>query len=178
MLEEAAAGADVILAIGNCAAFSGLAGADPNPTLARGVADVLSGPDLDKVINVPGCPPIPEVISGVVATYLALKAGIVSEIPLDDLRRPKAFYASSVHDTCPRLPHYESGEFALTFDDEGARNGHCLYLLGCAGPQTRNACTSMKWNQGTSFPMFSGHGCIGCSEPNFWDRPGGLYGIV
>jgi len=178
MLEEAAAGADVILAIGNCAAFSGLAGADPNPTLARGVADVLSGPDLDKVINVPGCPPIPEVISGVVATYLAMKAGIVSEIPLDDLRRPRGFYASSVHDTCPRLPHYESGEFALTFDDEGARNGHCLYLLGCAGPQTRNACTTMKWTQGTSFPMFSGHGCIGCSEPNFWDRPGGLYGIV
>jgi len=24
-------------------------------------------------------------------------------------------------------------------------------------------------NDGTSFPIESGHGCIGCSEPNFWD---------
>ena len=23
--------------------------------------------------------------------------------------------------------------------------------------------------------MYSGHGCLGCSEPNFWDRPGGFY---
>ena len=30
-------------------------------------------------------------------------------------------------------------------------------------------CTT-KWNQGTSFPIGSGHGCIGCSEPNFWDK--------
>ena len=28
----------------------------------------------------------------------------------------------------------------------------------------------MKWNNGTSFPIESGHGCIGCSESNFWDN--------
>ena len=27
----------------------------------------------------------------------------------------------------------------------------------------------MKWNDGTSFPIEAGHGCLGCSEPNFWD---------
>ena len=32
----------------------------------------------------------------------------------------------------------------------------------------------MKWNDGTSFPIEAGHGCIGCSEPGFWDK-GGLY---
>jgi hydrogenase small subunit len=32
----------------------------------------------------------------------------------------------------------------------------------------------VKWNNGTSFPIEAGHGCIGCSEPNFWDR-GGFY---
>ena len=31
-----------------------------------------------------------------------------------------------------------------------------------------------KWNDGVSFPIQSGHGCIGCSEPNFWDK-GGFY---
>ena len=25
------------------------------------------------------------------------------------------------------------------------------------------------WNEGVSFPIGSGHGCIGCSEDNFWD---------
>jgi hydrogenase small subunit len=39
---------------------------------------------------------------------------------------------------------------------------------------TYNACASLKWNGGVSFPIQSGHGCIGCSEPQFWDR-GGLY---
>ena len=28
----------------------------------------------------------------------------------------------------------------------------------------------MKWNDGTSWPVESGHGCIGCSEPGFWDK--------
>ena len=27
----------------------------------------------------------------------------------------------------------------------------------------------MKWNGGVSFPIQSGHGCIGCSEENYWD---------
>jgi hydrogenase small subunit len=39
---------------------------------------------------------------------------------------------------------------------------------------TYNACATVKWNQGTSFPIESGHGCIGCSEPGFWDF-GGFY---
>jgi hydrogenase small subunit len=39
---------------------------------------------------------------------------------------------------------------------------------------TYNACASLKWNGGVSFPIQSGHGCIGCSEAGFWDR-GGLY---
>jgi hydrogenase small subunit len=32
----------------------------------------------------------------------------------------------------------------------------------------------VKWNNGTSFPIEAGHGCIGCAEPDFWDR-GGFY---
>ena len=35
---------------------------------------------------------------------------------------------------------------------------------------TYNACGVTKWNNGTSFPIQSGHGCIGCSEENFWDN--------
>ena len=32
----------------------------------------------------------------------------------------------------------------------------------------------MKWNEGTSYPIQSGHPCIGCSEENYWDN-GRLY---
>lgn len=39
---------------------------------------------------------------------------------------------------------------------------------------TYNACAVLKWNDGTSWPVESGHGCLGCSEPEFWDA-GGFY---
>jgi hydrogenase small subunit len=35
---------------------------------------------------------------------------------------------------------------------------------------TYNSCPTFKWNNGVSFPIGSGHGCIGCSENNFWDN--------
>ena len=167
MLEEAAAGAAAIIAVGTCAAFGGLPHAKPNPTGAKAVSDIIH----DKpIINVSGCPPIPVVITGVLAHFLTF--GTIPD--LDHLGRPKAFFGQNIHDRCYRRPYYERGLFAKTFDDQGAKNGWCLYLLGCKGPVTYNACATTKWNQGTSFPIESGHGCIGCSEPNFWDM-GGLY---
>jgi hydrogenase small subunit len=135
-----------------------------------GVADIIKDKPID---NVPGCPPIPVVISGVLAHFLVF--GSLPE--LDHLGRPKAFYGQNIHDRCYRRPFYERGEFANSFDDEGARKGWCLYKLGCKGPITYNACATLKWNQGTSWPVESGHGCIGCSEPGFWDF-GGLYRSV
>jgi hydrogenase small subunit len=91
---------------------------------------------------------------------------------LDHLGRPLAFFGESIHDRCYRRPFYDQGKFAETFDDEGARKGWCLYKLGCKAPTTYNACANLKWNQGVSFPIQSGHGCIGCSEPRFWDASG------
>jgi hydrogenase small subunit len=46
--------------------------------------------------------------------------------------------------------------------------------MGCRGPVTHNSCSTTKWNGGVSFPIGSGHGCLGCSEANFWDD-GPLY---
>ena len=54
--------------------------------------------------------------------------------------------------------------------DEGHRTGYCLYKMGCKGPTTYNACSTVRWNGGVSFPIQSGHGCIGCSEDGFWDK--------
>jgi hydrogenase small subunit len=166
MLMEVAAGAAAIVAVGSCASFGGIPHASPNPTGAVSVSDLIS----DKpVINVPGCPPIPVVIAGVLTQFLTF--GIPE---LDELHRPMAFYGKSIHDRCYRRPFYDKGLFAETFDDEGARKGWCLYKLGCKGPTTYNACATTKWNEGTSFPIQSGHPCLGCSQPDFWDA-GGFY---
>jgi hydrogenase small subunit len=49
--------------------------------------------------------------------------------------------------------------------------------MGCKGPTTYNACSTVRWNDGVSFPIQSGHGCIGCSEDGFWDA-GSFYDRV
>jgi len=89
---------------------------------------------------------------------------------LDRQNRPKAFYAKRVHDSCYRRAYYDAGLFAESFDDENAKKGYCLYKVGCKGPMTYNSCGTIKWNGGVSFPIQSGHGCIGCSEDDFWDN--------
>lgn len=166
MLQQVAKDAAAIVAVGTCATYGGLPKASPNPTGAVSVSDII---DDKPIINIPGCPPIPVVMTGVLAHVLTF--GIPE---LDGLGRPKAFYGDSIHDRCYRRPFYDRGEFAKSFDDEGARKGWCLYELGCKGPTTHNACATVKWNNGTSFPIQSGHGCMGCSEPDFWDA-GGFY---
>jgi hydrogenase small subunit len=168
-LNDAVNGAAVVIALGTCATYGGLAAAYPNPSKAMGVGDLMDAGLIAKktLVNLSGCPPVPEVITGAIAMYLAGDARLLD---LDQFKRPKFFYGKTVHDTCPRLEHYLAGRMAQTHDDAGARQGWCLYMLGCRGPSTFNACSTVKWNDGQSFPMLSGHGCLGCSEPAFWDR--------
>ena len=111
MLMETAKGAAAVIAVGTCAAYGGLPAASPNPTGAVAVSDLIQ----DKpVINVPGCPPIPVVITGVLAHFLTF--GTLPE--LDERGRPKIFYGESIHDRCYRRPFYDQGKFAASFDDE------------------------------------------------------------
>jgi hydrogenase small subunit len=96
---------------------------------------------------------------------------------LDRQGRPKMFYGQRIHDKCYRRPHFDAGQFAEAWDDDNARMGYCLYKMGCKGPTTYNACSTVRWNEGVSFPIQSGHGCIGCSEDGFWDK-GSFYDRV
>ncbi len=167
IVEEAAEGAKAIIAWGSCASNGCVQSAKPNPTGATPIHEIIKG---KPIINVPGCPPIAEVMAGVVVHLLTF-----DRIPeLDRLHRPKAFYSRRVHDTCYRRPNYDAGLFVESFDDENAKKGYCLYKMGCKGPVTYNACGVIRWNNGVSFPIQSGHPCIGCSEENFWDN-GGFY---
>jgi len=162
ILTETAAGAAAVIAWGSCASNGCIQAAKPNPTNATPIHKILRQP----VINVPGCPPIGDVMTAVVTHILVL--GHPPE--LDSQGRPKEFYGRRVHDTCYRRPYYDAGLFVESFDDEAARKGYCLYKMGCRGPVTYNACSVTRWNEATSYPIQSGHGCIGCSENNFWDN--------
>ena len=163
IIQEAAEGAKAIIAWGSCASNGCIQSANPNPTGAKPVHKVISG---KPIVKVPGCPPIGEIMAGVIVHILTF-----DRIPqLDGLGRPKAFYSRRVHDTCYRRPNYDAGLFVETFDDENAKRGFCLYKIGCRGPVTYNACGVTRWNNGVSFPIQSGHPCIGCSEENFWDN--------
>ncbi len=162
-LEHAARDSAAILAVGSCASWGSVQAARPNPSQAVPVHEVIK----DKpIIKIPGCPPIADVITGVL-TYM-VTFDRLPEVDRDG--RPKMFYSQRVHDKCYRRAHFDAGQFVERWDDEGARRGYCLYKVGCKGPTTYNACTSLGWNGGTSNPIASGHGCIGCSENNFFDK--------
>jgi hydrogenase small subunit len=170
VLKETAADAKAIISWGSCASWGCVQAAKPNPTQATPVHKVIT----DKpIIKVPGCPPIAEVMTAVVTYMLTF-----DRIPeLDRQGRPKMFYGQRIHDKCYRRPHFDAGQFVEKWDDEAARKGYCLYKMGCKGPTTYNACSTVRWNDGVSFPIQSGHGCIGCSEDGFWDK-GGFYDRV
>lgn len=186
--QEAVANAALVVAVGNCASFGGLPKAAPNPTEAFGVDELMSGSDVlankadlpahlklntnAPLVNIPGCPPVPEVLTGTLVNFILSMQGVQAPPELDDLKRPLTYYGQSVHKNCSRLEHYKNGRFANSFDDETAQQGFCLLKLGCKGTMTFNACTTTRWNNGTSYPMLSGHGCLGCSEPGFWDQWG------
>jgi len=169
-LKEAAADCKAVIAWGSCASWGCVQAAHPNPTHAVPIHQVIH----DKpIIKVPGCPPIAEVMTAVITYMLTFE-----RIPeLDRQGRPKMFYGQRIHDKCYRRPHFDAGQFVESWDDEGARRGYCLYKMGCKGPTTYNACSTVRWNNGVSFPIQSGHGCIGCSEDGFWDK-GSFYDHV
>ncbi|MFN7928871.1 MAG: hydrogenase small subunit [Blastocatellia bacterium] len=138
--------------------------AKPNPTNATPIHKIINKP----VINVPGyCPPIADVMTGVVTHLLVF--GKLPELTVAGV--PKEFYGRRVHDTLPAallrrgLVLWKPGMMS-----EAARKGYCPYKMGCRGPTTYNACAVTKWNGGVSYPVQSGHGCIGCSEAGFWDN--------
>lgn len=158
---EACENAAVILAIGTCSSFGGIQAARPNPSNAHPLHDITK----KQVINIPGCPPGEKNIVGNVLQFL-----LFGEAPaLDVYNRPKWAYGFRIHDLCERRGHFDAGEFVQEFGDEGAKKGYCLYKVGCKGPYTFNNCSRERFNSHTSWPIQAGHGCIGCSEPHFWD---------
>jgi hydrogenase small subunit len=171
VLEEAAQGAIAVIAVGNCAAFGGIPKASPNPTGAKAVGELVTD---RPVLNLPGCPLNVVNLTATVVHFLTF--GTLPE--MDSLGRPLFAHGVRIHDNCERRGHFDKGEFVREWGDEGHRQGWCLYQMGCKGPLAFHNCPTVRWNDGTSWPVAAGHGCIACASPGFWDLPGGVYGTA
>ncbi len=163
LLQKCAKDAALIISVGSCALDGGVVAAAPNPTGAVGVSEALGR---DDIINLPGCPVNPINIVGTLLSYLMFE-----ELPaLDNINRPLWAYEGRIHDNCERRGHYELGEFVQEWGDDGAKKSWCLFEMGCKGPYAHANCPTMKFNQGTSWPVQAGHGCMGCVEMGFFDK--------
>ena len=161
---EVCGGAAATIAIGTCAAYGGLPAAAPNPTGALGVADAVPG--AKNLINLPACPANVENLTALIVHYLTF-----NQFPaLDAFKRPLFAYGKTIHANCERRAHFDSSQYVEKWGDEGHREGYCLYLMGCKGPVTYQNCPVIRWNDGTNWPIGCGHPCIGCAEPDFWDK--------
>src|SRR5271157_3267241 len=150
--------AAALIAIGSCASWGGIPSADPDPTGAVGVADLLPN---KTIINIPGCPPNPYTLLGVVLQFA--ESGTLPE--LDAERRPKFAFDRNIHEQCPRRAHFDAGRFVKQFGDDGHREGWCLYEMGCKGPDTHAGCSTRHFNEIPDvWPIGIGAPCIGCTE--------------
>jgi hydrogenase small subunit len=165
---EVCTNAAATIAAGACAWFGGLVAASPNPTGAVGISQAVPQA---KVINLGGCPQNPVNTAAVLVHYLTF-----GELPaVDQYNRPLFAYGRIIHDQCERRAHFDAGRYVQEWGDEGHRRGWCLYKMGCKGPEATFNCPSVRFNEGTSWPVKAGHGCVGCGGYNFWDTKSPFY---
>lgn len=164
---NAAPAASCIIALGTCASYGGvsrsLKAADATGVSFSGTSRLEGAMARyglhNTVINVPGCPPNPDWLLLTLADVLS---GV--EVDLDVYDRPKAFFGSMVHDSCPRR-----GAFDRAARDDWFAGGNCLYNLGCKGMLAFADCPSRRWNDGAGMCTHSGGPCVACVEPAFPD---------
>jgi len=169
VVREVCAGALATIAVGSCAFDGGAPAADGGTTGAVGLAKAVPGTTL---INLPGCPLNAANLTATIVHYLTFKT-----LPATDARqRPLFAYGGLLHNQCERRAHFEFGEYVQAWGDEGSQKGWCLYKMGCKGPETFANCPTVRYADGTSWPVKAGAGCIGCTTADFWDSMSPVYG--
>jgi hydrogenase small subunit len=162
-LKHVAKDAKAIIAWGSCASWGCVQAAKPNPTTAVPINKVIT----DKpIIKVPGCPPIPEVMTAVV-TYVAT----FDRIPeLDRQGRPKMFYSQRIHDSA--IAGRTSTPASSSRRGRRRRQARLLPLQdGLQGADDVQRLLDHALERGHVVPdWLRPHGCIGCSEDGFWDK--------
>ncbi len=165
ILEEAAANAGAIIAVGACATYGGIPAATPSKGI--GLNKALPG---KAVINLPTCPVHPDHLVGTILYFLT--TGKVPE--LDSIGRPVMYYRELIHDNCRRRGHFDAGRFLTDWNDPKQKDW-CMLMKGCKGPVTNSDCPIRRWNDGINFCIDCGAVCMGCAEPGFYAQMTPLY---
>lgn len=170
-VSELSRAANFVVAIGDCATYGGIPAMAPNPSESQGMqflkrdrggflgTDFVSKAGL-PVINIPGCPAHPDWITQIL---VAIAAGRLTDITLDEFQRPETFFKSFTQTGCTRNIHFA---YKASSSDFGQRKGCLFYDLGCRGPMTHSSCNRILWNR-VSSKTRAGMPCLGCTEPEF-----------
>ena len=168
-LKRLAPGAAATVAIGTCATWGGIPAAAGNVTGSMSVMDFLGKDYVSTlgvpVVNVPGCSPVGDNFTEVVAAVLMFLQGIGPLPELDELGRPQWQFGETVHRHCPRAGYYEEGSFAERPGDQ-----ECLVDIGCWGPVVQCNITERGAINHMGGCMVAGGACIGCTMPGFPDK--------
>lgn len=163
-----AAQAKWVVAVGTCASYGGMGDDAVAPVglqFHRRKVGGLLGENFRSraglpVINLPGCPCHPDVVTG---ALLAL----VAEMPLtlDMYHRPVYWYGLMVHQGCTRNEYHE---YRVEEEDFGQK-GCMFFHMGCHGPLVAGPCNKHLWNRRSSKTR-AGVPCFGCTSPEFPSR--------
>ena len=158
-----------VVGAGTCATYGGIHAMEGNPTGCMGLADYLGWDWKSKaglpIVNVPGCPVLPDNFTETLLHLLYQVAGRAPMISLDEALRPTWLFGQTVHEGCDRGGYYEQAEFA---DEYGSRL--CIVKLGCWGPVVQCNVGKRGWMSGIGGCPNVGGICIGCTMPGFPDK--------
>ncbi len=173
-LKELAPRAAACIAIGTCAAYGGIPAAAGNITGSMGLMDFLGAGYRSAagmpVINVPGCAPIGDNFTEVLATVLSALQSVQPLPEFDDLGRPAWMFGETVHRHCPKAGYYEEGVFSHKPGDN-----QCLVEIGCWGPVVQCNIVERGAINHLGGCMVAGGPCIGCTMPGFPDKYAPFY---
>ncbi len=169
-IDQLAAKAAAVLALGTCAAYGGIPAMRGNPTGAMGLRDYLGWGWTSRrglpIVNLPGCPVQPDSITETLLRLAMRLAGAEEMFELDDQGRPRRLFERTVQEGCGRAGFAEQGEFAATPADHRG----CLVKLGCMGPVVKCNVPVRGWVGGIGGCPNVGGICIACTMPGFPDK--------
>lgn len=158
--------AKYVVAVGTCASFGGISAeceieASGLQFLKRSKGGFLGESFRSQsgmpVINLPGCPCHPSIVTGVLTALVHAKP-----IALNPYNSPLAWYGLLVHQGCTRNEYHEYRVEDSIFGEKG-----CMFFhLGCRGPLAFGSCNKILWN-GRSSKTRVGVPCFGCTLPDF-----------